>query len=88
MVVFGCDSVFETVCSQEEVSSGYREVVSAMRIPRLGCVVRSITAITNAKGEVALSESMVFVPGAKIEEVIDTQEKVIGRKLVADYRKY
>lgn len=76
LVVFGDGNLFQLLCKASSESAGWMKSTKAMEIYRAGCVVQ----VTTQQGD-NVSESVVFVPGVKIQE-IKVGGEVTGRKLV------
>ena len=77
IVFFGDGDTFKLICKASSKKEGWMKSTKAMHILGLGCVVQ----VTTQQGD-NVSEALTFVPGAKIQEVLDENKKVIGRKLI------
>lgn len=78
IVFWGDGDTFKLICKASSISEGWMKSTKAMEIPNIGCVVQVTTQQNNN-----VSESVCFVPCAKIEEILDGDKKVIARKLVS-----
>lgn len=77
IVFFGDGDTFKLICKASSQKEGWMKSTKAMHILGLGCVVQ----VTTQQGD-NVSEALTFVPGAKIQEILDENKKVIGRKLI------
>jgi hypothetical protein len=74
---FGDGNLFKLLCKASSAKEGWMKSTKAMYIQDIGCVVQ----VTTQQG-VNIAESVVFVPGVKIYEDLDSNKEVIGRRLV------
>lgn len=74
--MFGED-LFKLLSKASSESGKWMKSTKAMEIEGLGCVVQ----VTTQQGD-NVAESVVFVEGTKIEEKLDDNGNVVGRKLV------
>jgi len=82
------ESPFDVLWVVDDAVKGTREILDALRIPKRGCLVRSRLWFRSKGEELSLSESMIFVPGVKIEDITDSDGNTLRKKLVSDCRKY
>ena len=89
LVIWGDGNMFKLLSKASSEEEGWMKSTKAMEIPGVGCVVQVTTQQLNNDGVTlvnsqAVAEAVTFVPGVKIEEIMDDDlEKVISRKLVA-----
>jgi len=79
---FGDGDTFKLICKASSQAEGWMKSTKAMEIEGLGCVVQVTTQQVDIEGQNAVAEAVTFVPNTKIEEQLDDDKKVIGRKLV------
>jgi len=89
LVIWGDGNMFKLLSKASSEEEGWMKSTKAMEIPGVGCVVQVTTQQLNNDGVTlvnsqSVAEAVTFVPGVKIEEIMDDDlEKVISRKLVA-----
>lgn len=79
---YGDWDTFQLLCKASSEKEGWMKSTRAMAMDGLGCVVQVTTQQRNPNGGSSLAESITFVPGVTIEEILE-DGKVVGRKLVA-----
>jgi hypothetical protein len=80
---WGDGDTFKLISKASSQNEAWMKSTKAMQIDNVGCVVQ----VTTQQGS-NVAEAVNFVPGVKIEDIIETDEdsedgKIIGRKLVA-----
>jgi len=80
--VFGDGDSFKLLCKAFSDKEGWMKSTKAMEISKVGCVVQSTTQQLNKDGSYSLAESSVFIPGVKIDDDLNDDGKVVGRKLI------
>lgn len=81
LVMFGDTSMLKLLCKASSQKEGFMKSTKAMEIPGVGCVVQATTQQRNPDGSYAVAEALTLVPGAIIEETINDDKEVVGRKL-------
>ena len=74
---WGDGDTWKLICKAWSEDEEWMKSTKAMEIPEVGCLVQVTT-----QNEELPAESVVFVPGVRIEETKDEEENVISRKLV------
>ena len=81
IVFWGNGDTFKLISKASSQNEGWMKSTKAMEIPGLGCIVQVTTQQKNADLSYAVAEAVTFVPYCRVNEVIDQEGKVIGRKL-------
>ncbi|MBS1960765.1 MAG: hypothetical protein JST04_01010 [Bdellovibrionales bacterium] len=74
---WGNGDTFKLICKASSKSEGWMKSTKAMEIEGVGCVVQ---VTTQQGGRVA--EALTFVPGTRIDTILDSNDKIIERKIV------
>ncbi len=77
VVVWGDGDMFKLLCKASSKAEGWMKSTKAMEIKNVGCVVQ----VTTQQGS-NISDALVFVPGARIDEEHGADGKVVSRKLI------
>lgn len=75
---WGNGDLFKLLSKAASVNEGWMKSSKAMEIEGVGCVIQ----ITTQQGN-NVAEAATFVPGVKIREIRDNEDKVVARELVA-----
>lgn len=76
-VTWGNPDMWKLICKAWSEDEDWMKSTKAMEIPGVGCLVQVTT-----QNEELPSESVVFVPGIRIEETKDEEGNVTARQLV------
>ena len=85
IVFFGDGDTFKLISKASSENEGWMKSTKAMEIEGVGCVVQVTTQQRNPDNSYALTDSLTFVPNAKIDTMMETDgtnEKIVGRKLI------
>ena len=80
--VFGDGDQFKLLCKAFSEKEGWMKSTKAMEVERVGCVVQTTTQQQNKDGSYVIAEAVVFIPGTRIIEILNTKKEVTGRKLI------
>lgn len=78
IVFWGNGDTFKLISKASSQAEGWMKSTKAMEIARVGCVVQVTTQQHDN-----VSEAVVFVPGVRVSENLDSEGKVISREIVA-----
>lgn len=79
---WGNGDTFRLISKASSQAEGWMKSTKAMEIHEVGCVVQVTTQQRNDDGSWAVAEAVTFVPGARLDEVVDG-DTVVGRQLVS-----
>jgi hypothetical protein len=77
---WGNGDTFKLISKASSKLEGWMKSTKAMEIKGSGCVIQ----VTTQQGS-NIAEALTFVPGARILEELDSNGKVISRKITSDY---
>jgi len=78
IVFWGNGDLFQLISKASSKEEGWMKSTKAMEIEGVGCVVQVTT-----QQYVQVAEAVTFVPGVRIEMILNDKAELIGRKLVA-----
>ena len=77
---WGDGNTFKLISKASSEAEGWMKSTKAMEIEGIGCVIQ---VTTQQHDEVA--EALTFVPGVKIQEILDENNVVTSRKIIKSY---
>ena len=78
---FGNGDLWQLLSKASSDAQGWMKSSKAMEVPG-GCVVQVTTQQRNFDGSSAVAEALAFVPGVRVEPIMDNGQ-IVGRNLVA-----
>jgi len=79
---WGDGDTFKLISKASSENEGWMKSTKAMEIKGVGCVVQVTTQQKNLDCTYSIAEALTFVPNTTIIETLDTENKVISRKLM------
>jgi len=80
VVMFGGD-LFKLLSKASSEAEGWMKSTKAMQTPT-GCMIQVTTQQRNFDGSYVIAEALSFIPGAHIEENINAEGNIVGRRLI------
>ena len=74
---WGNGDTFKLISKASSQEESWMKSTKAMQIKGVGCVIQ----VTTQQGE-QVAEALTFVPGVKIEEIKNSEDVVVERKIV------
>jgi hypothetical protein len=81
IVFWGDGDTFKLISKASSEKEGWMKSTKAMEVKGSGCIVQVTTQQRNPDKSYAVAEALTFVPHAKIVEEMDSEGKVISRRL-------
>ena len=82
IIFWGEGDTFALISKASSKEEGWMKSSKALEIAEVGCIVQVTTQQKNMDGSYSLAEAITFVPGVKIQKIVNEEDIIVGRKIV------
>src|SRR5665647_2103493 len=82
IIFWGEGDTFALISKASSKEEGWMKSSKALEIAEVGCIVQVTTQQKNMDGSYSVSEAITFVPGVKIQKIVNEEDIIVGRKIV------